>query len=424
MLHSVKDRKYAYGLLVVAATVLGIGLVLKPVEPEQKSAPSESEIAQLQRATQQRRLRDLSSYLTDAAESAAETLVFLPTQKQTGIIWDSRGPILTSARPPISNRDESTAVASDGSSIALTRRAMEPGVPFSAFSPTVLIQRMPAPEAKVLPDLGDWVLAVAKNAEGGVVFAHGLFQGIAESNCGAFPYRSIESSAPISAALAGGGLFSLDGHLLGLITNCEGQPIVIAAGTIREELRKPQSTNIQLQDYAGFRVADDNTDEHKGVASPGLLVVMVWAHSRGAEAGLRSGDLIMEADNKPLASGEDLAALINGENRDHTLKVRRRRRVMSMVLPAEAPDSKPSATPQGLLLQDGPSGREAIVAAVTPNSTAMRLGIVTGDVLLTVDGAPVSDASAGFRALQGSRTGQTLLTFARDGKHFEVLLTP
>src|SRR5690349_16516437 len=99
MLSRAKDRKYPLLLLLVAGTILAIGLVLKPVQSEQKQQPpSDLEVAQLQRLTQQRRLRDLSSYLTDAATATAPSLVLLRPQNRSGVMWDPGGLVVTARR--------------------------------------------------------------------------------------------------------------------------------------------------------------------------------------------------------------------------------------------------------------------------------------------------------------------------------------
>src|SRR3954454_1384865 len=119
MLRAGKDRKYPYILLIAAAVVLAVGLVLKPKQPDEKSPPSETELAQLQRLTQQRRLRDLSSYLTDAAYATAASLVFLRPGDRSGILWNSRELVFT-AKPAEPGLDQPlTMVTPEGRSLPL-----------------------------------------------------------------------------------------------------------------------------------------------------------------------------------------------------------------------------------------------------------------------------------------------------------------
>jgi S1-C subfamily serine protease len=406
MLSRVKDRKYPLLLLLVAGAILAIGLVLKPVQSEQKKRPpSDLEVAQLQRLTQQRRLRDLSSYLTDAANATAPSLVFLSPQNRTGVMWDSGGLIVTA---PVSATTEgtTTALTEDGRSIALVRRPVQDGVPFQAFS-TSTAERTIRRGNGAAPNTGDWVLAVARNADGNVLFAHGLYQGVEQLQCGTFAYRAVQSSAPLSTALEGGALFTLDGERLGLIADCEQRPIVIAAESIADALRKPPSIEERLEQSLGIRIA-------------GSIVVAVWERSRGREAGLQPGDAIISADEKEIASANDLEGLF--ENGEHTLKVRRGRRVVSIGLPSRAPDAATAQeSTSGLNLRDGVRGPS--VSSVDPDSAGQRAGVLPGDVVLRAGKSSVTSAAEVVRALRDAKNGG-VLTLERGGKEFEVLLTP
>src|SRR3954470_21457330 len=162
MLRAGKDRTYPYILLFAAAVVLTVGLVLKPKQPEEKSPPSENELAQLQRLTQQRRLRDLSSYLTDAADATAASLVLLRPGDRSGILWNSRDLFgKTKAAEPDLDQPLTT-VTPEGRSLPLHAVPLPPGAPFSAFSFT-RAPRTSGANRQTTPSLGDWVLAVAKN---------------------------------------------------------------------------------------------------------------------------------------------------------------------------------------------------------------------------------------------------------------------
>src|SRR5436305_11497504 len=114
MLRAGKDRIYPYILLFAAAVVLTVGLVLKPKQPEEKSPPSENELAQLERLTQQRRLRDLSSYLTDAAYGTAASLVLLRPGDRSGILWNSRDLVVTTKAAEPALEDLLSMVTLDG----------------------------------------------------------------------------------------------------------------------------------------------------------------------------------------------------------------------------------------------------------------------------------------------------------------------
>lgn len=422
MLRPGTDRKYAYILLFAAVSVLALGLVLKPNQPEQKSPPSESELAQLQRLTQQRRLQDLSSYLTEAADTAASSLVFVSQTRHSGVLWDAQPLIITTKLPPRTREDEPlTTVAPEGRPLALQEIPLVAAVPFSAFSFTEPPRVRAARRAANPPGLGDWVLAVAKNVNGGIVFAHGIYQGIVEAHCGSFAYRSVQSSAALSRALLGGGAFTLDGQLLGIVAECEQTRIVIAAETVAETLKHPPGINRRLEDFYGIRVSDQRVDGVDGLSN-GVQVVAVWARSRGEAAGLRPGDVITAADAEPVHSRANLESLLVGDKAEHQLNVQRGRQRLAIMLYEDT--GTPSArTSYGITLGQQPQEREVRILEVATGSSAQQAGILRGDVLVRVGKRPVPDAASALRALKDSKAAQ-ILTLERDGREYEVWVKP
>jgi serine protease DegQ len=197
---------------------------------------------------------------------------------------------------------------------------------------------------------------------------------------------------------------------------------VIAANTIAEVLRQPPSVNSRLEDYYGIRVADGSTAADKRPVSATVQVVALWAGSRGEQAGLRPGDLIVAADGQPVHSRADLEALVAPEKTDHQLTIQRQRRQISVVLPADTVVQS-GPTSYGLTLSERLPARQVVVASVAPGSDAERAGIKRGDLLLRVGIKPVSSADAAFRAIQDAKTEQ-LLALERDGSRYEVLVAP
>jgi len=422
MLRPFQDRKYPYILLLAAMAVLAIGLILKPNQQEQKAPPSETELAQLQRLTQQRRLQDLSSYLTDAANQASSSLVFVRPSQQSGVLWDSR-PLIVSARDPRETGAgrASTTVTPDGRSVPVQPIPLQSGAPFAAFSLGQTVRTRVGKKTPKPPDLGDWVLAVARTANGSIVFAHGIYQGAVGARCGAFAYRSLQSSAPVSAALLGGGAFTLDGQLLGVIAECEQKPIVIAVESVAEILRQPPSMNRRLEDYYGIRVSDE-LPVRPSPAAGAVQVISLWAHSRGQEAGLRPGDIITAADGQPVQSRGDLEALVAGDQSEHQLDIQRRRRRLAITLSAD-PGLQSVPTAYGMTLGQRLKDGQVSVAEVAAGSTAQHAGILAGDLLLQVGATPLPDAASAARALNDAKAAR-LLTLERDGRRYEVLLQP
>jgi S1-C subfamily serine protease len=66
-----------------------------------------------------------------------------------------------------------------------------------------------------------------------------------------------------------------------------------------------------------------------------------------------------------------------------------------------------------------------MVAHVEPGSPADRAGIVAGDIILTLDGTPVTGADDLIQLLGGDKIGHTVeIEARRNGEHRRVTLVP
>ena len=387
MLRAAGDRKYALTLLAVAAAVLAIGILVRSARTAQKAAPVDLE--RLQQMTEQRRLTDLSRYLTNAANGVASSIVYLDGPGTSGLVWGSRDEVLT------------------------PRRAAVPFSIVAAKDPAAVI---PAYRATVPPAPGEWVLAVAKNRDQRIVFAHGLYQGHGAARCGSFAYDEVQSSAPLSNALTGGGLFTIQGQLLGFIAACGERATVIAASTIGDVLSRPVTLNDQLEAGYGMRVNASGED---------VQVAAVWGRSAADSAGLQPGDLVRAVDGAKVGSAADLGKLAAEPAEAHELDVERGARKLTMrLLPAQLQDSPAAATLAGLTLGAGVTERDVAVVAVSPDSPAQRAGILPGDILRRVGPDAVVDRAVAGHALDSRAGRPVVLGLERDGREIEVLLAP
>ena len=379
MLRTGRDRRYQLGLLAVSAVVLAAGILLRPTQPEPEPKP-EAELARLQQMTQQRRLRDLSSYLTNAANLVASELLYFNSAERTGIVWES-GKEVIAPKSVLQDNRAGDATEPEGHHMALATKRSTEGVPFTVLSVPPGAETLdPATGAEVQPRPGDWVLAVAKNRQNQVVFAHGLYQGRIASRCGSFAFEAVQSSAPLSAGLVGGGLFTLEGGLLGFIADCDQRITVISRRSIAEFLSRPELLNDRLEAAFGMRVADAGGKNDETVKGPGVMVTAVWAHSVASSGEVRPGDVIETVDGIEVHASSDLESLAAQPESVHTLQLRRNRKSISATLiPVQKSPGAPVVTQEGLTLAAGTGDRRVAVVGVAPNSPAERAGILEGD---------------------------------------------
>lgn len=261
--------------------------------------------------------------------------------------------------------------------------------------------------------VGEWVVAVGNPfGLGGTVTA-----GIVSANgrdIGAGPYDDfIQIDAPVNRGNSGGPAFNMKGEVIGVnaaIFSPSGGNVGIAfaipASTATAVIADLQDDGMVERGWLGVQiqnVTDEIADSLGLDKVSGALVTRPQADSPADEAGIRAGDTILAVDDVEVADPKDLARLIasyapdadakltiwrNGEEQDITVKLgslneldrRADAGAGSMVKPA-------SDVTLGLTLERTENG--VLIAGVDADSAAAEKGLVKGDVILNVNGAPV-----------------------------------
>jgi regulator of sigma E protease len=153
----------------------------------------------------------------------------------------------------------------------------------------------------------------------------------------------------------------------------------------------------------------------------------VAENAPAATAGLRSGDVVLAVDGKPVKYWEDVdRAVAASEGKPLQLTVKRGEQTQTLAV-----------TPQRMTVQD-PVLREAKetldigagpqsvpqISSVNPGSPADKAGLQAGDVVLAIDGKRVFTAEDLVQAIR-SRPGQTIpIEIEREGKKLKMNVTP
>ncbi len=300
-------------------------------------------------------------------------------------------------------------------------------------------------------EVGDWVIAVGNpfglggSVSAGIISARGR-----DIQSGPFDdYLQID--APINRGNSGGPLFDREGKVIGINTaifSPSGGNVGIGfaipstmAKTIIEQLKdfgrvERGFLGVQIQEVTEEIAQGLDLDEPRGA-----LIASVEPNGPAEEAGLKTGDLILEFDGQKVARLKDLPRLVaaakagekaevrilrDGEER--SVKVKVGRMPGEEMTAASAPGSKKSEqaklglalaplTPeyrQRLRLPDDAEG--VVIVNVERNSPAAREGLRAGDVIKRVGNKKVTTPKEVIEALEGLKGRKAaLLLVSRQG---------
>ncbi len=151
------------------------------------------------------------------------------------------------------------------------------------------------------------------------------------------PWRSvIQTDAAINQGNSGGPLVNLAGAVVGInsmIYSPSGGNIGLGFAIPINEAKEMLYFLVSGGPWIGIRMVEPNSPGyarfHRLPTSEGVVIVDVYPNSPAAEAGLRRGDVILEADGKKLVNGEELRSAIFAHRIGDTLalKVQRGQRV-------------------------------------------------------------------------------------------------
>ena len=299
-----------------------------------------------------------------------------------------------------------------------------------------------------LARVGDWVVAMGNPLGQGFSVSAGIVSARNRALSGTYD-DYIQTDAAINRGNSGGPLFNMDGQVIGVntaILSPNGGSIGIGFSMASNVVQKVVQ---QLRDYGetrrgwlGVRIQDVTPDvaEAMGLSeSKGALVTDV-PEGPAKEAGMASGDVIVQFDGAPVSDTRDLVrrvadapigqavkVLVMREGKTHTLAVTLGRREEAEGDEKTASDGKPVEPSKADLLgltvspltseQSGelglPPGTEGLaVTKVDPTSEAYEKGLREGDVI----------TEAGQQKVTSIKDLQSRISEARDAGRKSLLL--
>ena len=291
--------------------------------------------------------------------------------------------------------------------------------------------------------VGEWVVAMGSpfgldnTLTVGVVSAKGR-------RIGAGPYDNfIQTDASINPGNSGGPLVNLRGEVVGINTAIFsrsggnlGIGFAIPIDIVKEIVPELIKTGKVTRGWLGVniqRVTPELAESFGLKETRGALVAGIMAGSPAAQADIRVGDVIVEYNNNPVASADQLPILVARTPVGESVKavvVRDNQRVPVNLRIAELKDEQvvaavaPKPNPLGLTVQDltpqiaetlGVEGGGVVVASVQPQSAAAEAGIRRGDVILEVNRKRIVSVSAFQTMIEQLKGGDNVLFLLRRG---------
>ena len=360
-----------------AALILAVGSLLKPPARAKDLPVTLTEAATLGALSRRDQLRDMTRFLAERAEAAGTHLIYLP-EGQAAVIWDSAATALTPGaadEPPL----KAARLDSGGG-----------GVPAVAAGTERITGR-------------GWVVVAARQPDGSLAWSVGMHGGTTVSRCGPAEYRQLVLGVPLAAAFLGGGVFDLDGHLLGIVARCGESYSALAVTEIAGIIEAPGRT----AEHAGLEVTRlDSLARSYFTADSGVLVSGLLLGSPIYSAGLRPGDVIALIDGSPAGTPAEVSAAISSDTPPRELAVLRGGQLRRLVLPSAA-----TARSLGLAVAD--PADELTLTSVVPGSRAAAAGLRTGDRIVRVGTRHRPTRAAALRTLESTRV-PVYVVFRRD----------
>ena len=396
----------------------------------------------------------------------------MPRQRKSsslgsGFVIDASGVVITNNHV-IADANEVTVIFNDGQKLKAEIIGKDQKVDVAVLrvkpeKPLKAVHFGDSDKARV----GDWVLAVCNpfglggSVTAGIVSAR-------NRNIDSGPYDNyIQTDASINKGNSGGPLFNMDGEVIGINTailspsgGSVGIGFATPANTVTPVIEQLQKFGETRRGWLGVRIqnVDDAIAENLGLGSTrGALVAGVDEKGPSKPAGLKTGDVIVKFDGKPIKESRDLPKLVaatpvgkdveivivrGGKEQTKTIKLGRledgEKTASREGGSGETPGGgEPGAAQSALGLEFSRLTDEAraryqikdtvksgvLIANVDPRSDAAEKRLRPGEVLLEINQEPVSDPADAVKKIKalkdaGKKTALLIVANGQGDTHF------
>ncbi|MEO8522347.1 MAG: PDZ domain-containing protein [Acidobacteriota bacterium] len=417
------NPRYVAILAGAACVILAVGWLARPAEVAQHPVPlpSETELEQLARRAERRSLDSMTKYFAGAARDVESSIGRVRDARMSGIAWTD-GVLVTGPLAGGPGAQAPVAVAAPFGEAEARPDIVGPHLPLATLQgPAGLAGLVPVRRAERPPAAGDWMIAVWRT-DTEPAFAAGNFRQLEAVACGVMTAQELGSSLSFTGAMVGGGVFNIDGELLGMVLPCGERVTAIAAASIESMLARENTVDERIRGRYGVVVAPLSVDEAAYFKRPGgLLVREIWTGSAAEAAGLRPGDIVIALGARAVGKIEDLQPLTDGTEPSPELKVQRGAKSLSVNLAsAAAAPGGASGSGAGLTLASGSDPYR--IVSVQPGSPAAQAGLQPGDRLVRIDFAAPRSPDQVRKLFAAARPSPLWLEVDRDAHRIGILL--
>jgi serine protease Do len=380
------------------------------------------------------------------------------TSLGSGFVIDKQGYILTN-RHVVDEADEIKVTLADGKTEYDAKLVGK-----DARTDVALLKIEPKGALTVLPlgdsdraEVAEWVMAIGSPFGLGSTVTVGVisYKGRPfELGTQGSQVELLQTDASINPGNSGGPLINTRGEVIGINTLIVTQGAPQSAGigfavpinVAREILPQLRDKGRVVRGWLGVQIRDLTADMAKSfdLDSPrGALIEDVTEGSPAADAGLREGDVVVEIDGRPVDDSGDVSSYVASRAPGTTVRLRLmragREKNVSIAL-GTFPEERSSDTRN----EDGSSSLGMSLRALTPElarqlelprdlrgvvvtnieagEAAERAGLQPRDVIIEVDGRPVSSVNEFEAAIESARADEQARLRVRRGETRRYLI--
>lgn len=307
-------------------------------------------------------------------------------------------------------------------------------------------------------EVGDLVLAIGNPFGVGQSVSHGIISALGRGGLGIEAYEDfIQTDAPINPGNSGGALVDAQGRLVGINTaiasrtgSSAGVGFAVPINMARSVMDKLLKDGRVVRGFLGVAIQDlspELAEEFDAPTTEGALVGSVEPDSAAAEAGLKSGDIIVEFDGEPVVDSRQLRLRVahTAPGTKAALQVLRQGKPRRLTVTLKELPEQLTARLEG---SEDSSGHEvlhdvtvidlttearqtfdipetvegALVSEVAPDSVAHEAGLRPGDVIQEINRKPIRDAGDAIDATRNVPDRRVLLrVWSRGGSRYLVV---